>query len=121
MLDVSISLGVNDGRVLYDASRRPSSCGNRGHPGVIGIDNRFAVRTPGSPPELTMDLRDRHGRPSLGRDSHQVAASASVAAMYGEVSDGLIVGRPERFVRARGPRNRMSLFLVKVSNPELPV
>ena len=64
-------------------------------------------------------------RSSLYRDPHQATflaaseRSARIAGCGSRVSDGLIVGRPKRFVNTASPGDRTCSFLVQVPNPEL--
>ncbi len=118
MLRVRVAFLVDQRRVLRDPGRRPSPGGNGVQSGVIAIDDRLAILTPGGPPKA-VHPGDDHGRASLHRNSHQVARGERRAAGTRGISNRLIVGRPKRFVHPGGPGNGMGLFLVEVANPEL--
>src|SRR3954452_14781845 len=105
-----------DVRVLDDTRDRAPFRGHSVHPRGVAIDNRFAIRTPECPPELTREFRDLCGCASLHGDSDQVAPWGN-SAPANRISDGLIIGRPEYLVHASGAGDGTALFLIEVSNP----
>src|SRR5579871_824907 len=93
--------------VFQDSRGRSASGGDRVQSRGIAVNDRLSVRTPRSPPEPPLRLRDQTRRPSLYRDSHDVAARLSwspwPAIRARRIPDILRVRRPECLIDAGGP------------------
>src|SRR5215471_6971308 len=105
-----------DVRVLKNSGRRAAFCRDRIQTGRIAINNRFTVYTPIRSPKCPRQFRDHRRRSALRRYSHEIIAGNKSA---GNVSNGLIIWRPECLVDTSRSRNEARLLLVEVAKPEL--